>query len=113
MNRMGLMLFLMGLLLFEAQGQELQWHHIANIEVEGLDQASLDNRGSVFYSDKRGNVFKLTGKGELENSYSPSFQSKLNQLEAFWPSHVFLFSPDLQQITFLDVFLSPLSVFSI
>src|SRR5690554_4160205 len=113
MNRAGLVLFLIGLLLSETPGQELHWHHIATAEVAGLDQISLDNRGSLFYSDQAGNVFKLTGKGELENTYSPFFQSKLNQLEAFWPSYIFLFSPDLQQITLLDVFLSPITIFSI
>src|SRR5690554_7795989 len=107
------MLFLTGFLLFEIKGQELHWRHVVTVDVEGLDQISLDNRGSLLYSDKGGNVFKLTGKGELENYYSPSFQGKLNQLEAFWPSYIFLFSPDLQQITLLDVFLSPITIFSI
>lgn len=113
MNRVGLVLFLTGWLLFEAMGQELQWTHVITVEVEGLDQTSLDNRGNLFFSDKGGNVFKLTGKGELENSYSPSFQGKLHQLEAFWPSYIFLFSSDLQKITLLDVFLSPIARFSI
>jgi len=113
MNRVGLVLFLTGWLLFAAKGQELRWSHIVTVEVEGLDQISLDNRGNLFYSDKGGNVFKLTGKGKLESDYSPSFQGKLHQLDAFWPSYIFLFSPDLQKITFLDVFLRPITIFSI
>ena len=113
MTRMGLMLFLTGLLWFETRGQELRWHYVTSVEVEGLDHISLDNRGSLLYSDKGGNVFKLTGKGESGNNYSPSFQGRLHQLEAFWPSHIFLFSADLQLITLLDVFLSPITTFSI
>src|SRR5690606_33421913 len=101
------------LCLVEAKAQRTDWHLLATIPVVGLDQISLDNKGNIFYSDKTGNVVKLDSKGMKVGEYSPVFQSKLDQLEAFHTLNIFLFSADLQQFVLLDVYLSPLATVSL
>ena len=91
-------------------GQKAEWHLLFSMQVENLDQISMDNRDNVFYSDLEGNVYKIDGKGTVSGSYSPSLQAKLEQLEAFSTLTLFLFSADLQQAVLLDNFLRPLSV---
>ncbi|MEX2593205.1 MAG: hypothetical protein WD426_10545 [Anditalea sp.] len=101
------------LLSFDATAQGSDWHKLASIQVEDLDQISMDNRENIFYADGGGNVVKLSAKGDLVNQYSPLFQAKVDQLEAFWTVNIFLFSADLQQFVMLDLFLNPLSTHSI
>lgn len=110
------MVLVVGFFLFfllEGRAQKLEWQPLAQIPVKGLDQISLDNRGNIFYADKGGNVFKLDATGTALNQYSPRFQSKLNQLDAFFTVNIFMFSADLQQIVLLDVFLSPITTLSL
>lgn len=113
MIRIEILLGLLIICLFEGKAQNLEWKRSVSIEVEGLDQISLDNRENIFYADKGGNVVKLNKLGIVTNQYSPPLQSKLSQLEAYWTVNIFMFSADLQQFILLDVFLNPISTFSI
>lgn len=94
-------------------GQQLGGAPLKSIKVEGLDRISVDNRGHIFYSDIKGNVFKLDASGEVVNHYSPSLQGRLIQLDAFSTMIVFLFSADLQQVTLLDSHLAPIQTISV
>ncbi len=89
-------------------GRQRVWHQLPPIAVEEVDLVSLDNRGRIFYSDTKGNVFKLGEAGEVRSRYSPPIQGRLNQLDAFQTMILFLFSADLQQVTLLDSHLAPI-----
>lgn len=100
---------LMMFCLLEAGARHTDWQLLATIPAAGLDQISVDNKGNVFYSDKAGNIVKLDSRGNKAGEYSPIFQARLDQLEAFHTLNIFLFSADLQQFVLLDVFLNPLA----
>lgn len=93
--------------------QHLDGVQVKSLKVEGLDRISVDNRGHIIYSDIKGNIFKLDASGEIVNRYSSSLQGRLNQLDAFSTTIVFLFSSDLQQVTLLDSHLAPLQSISV
>lgn len=93
--------------------QDENWNLVASIEVDNVDQLSVDNRGNIFFSDKSGNLGKLGPNGDMLGRYSPIFQARVDQLEAFHTVNIFLFSFDLQQFVILDVFLNPISSFDL
>lgn len=101
------------LLYMGAKAQSSGWQHLASIQVEGLDQISMDNRENIIYADGGGNVVKLSPNGDFVNQYSPLIQAKLDHLEAFWTVNIFLFSADLQQFVMLDLFLNPITIHSL
>lgn len=99
---------ILSLLTVRGHGQQLEESSQQSVAVEDLDLVSLDNRSNIFYSDTRGNIFKLDASGKMANQYSPPFQGRLNQLDAFGTMVLFLFSADLQQVTLLDSHLAPI-----
>src|SRR5690554_6861581 len=101
------------LITYYSYGQNVEWHLKSSISVEDLDQISIDNRENTFYSDKEGNVFKFDSKGGVSSSYSPVFQARLKQLDAFSTLRLFLFSADLQQVVLLDPYLNPINEHSL
>lgn len=99
---------LLSLLAVPGHGQHLAGSQLSSIAVENLDLVSLDNRANIFYSDTKGNVFKIDDSGKVVNQYSPLFQGRLHQLDASFTMLLFLFSADLQQVIVLDSHLAPL-----
>ena len=81
----------------------------AIINIEGIDQVSVDNQGYLFVSDKEGNISQFEKNGKKLNVFSPDRQGRLNQLEATWTVNIFSFSADLQEYRILDRFLNPIA----
>lgn len=104
--------FFLSLFILRAHAQQLEDSLQITVAVEDLDLVSLDNWGNIFYSNTKGNVFKLDASGKITNHYSPPFQGQLSQLDAFTTMVLFLFSADLQQVTLLDSHLAPLQQIS-
>ncbi|WP_158856973.1 hypothetical protein [Lunatibacter salilacus] len=89
--------------------QEAHWQKISHIPARGLDLLSVDGRSQVFTADQQGNIRQYTTQGDSSNIYSPVFRARLDKLEAFWTTTIFLFSADLQQYELLDRFLNPIA----
>lgn len=89
--------------------QEVDWLKLSHIPAKGLDLLSIDGRNQVFMADRQGNIRQYTTQGDSLNIYSPMFRARLNKLEAFWTTTIFLFSADMQQYELLDRFLSPIA----
>ena len=103
---------LLSILAVQVYAQQLGSAPHSKIAAEDVDLVSLDNRGNVFYSDTKGNVFKLNDSGEIVNQYSPLSQGRLHQFDASFTMLLFLFSADLQQVVLLDSHLAPLHYIS-
>lgn len=103
---------LLSFLAVQVYAQQLGPVSHSNIAAEDVDLVSLDNRGNVFYSDTKGNVFKLNDSGEVVNQYSPLSQGRLHQFDASFTMLLFLFSADLQQVVLVDSHLAPLHYIS-
>lgn len=112
MKRFGITSILL-FLCFCTYAQADQWELISSFSARNVDKVSIDNRENVFYSDGEGNVYKTDGVGEILSQYSPLYQSKIDQLDAFSTTILFLFSKDLQQVVLLDRHLTPLNTFSL
>lgn len=110
MKKQGLMIaFFFFLYAFTATSQEVHWRKINQVSIRGLDLISVDGRNHIFAADQQGNIRQYTSQGDSLNIYSPVFRSRLNKLEAFWTTTIFLFSADLQQYELLDRFLNPIA----
>jgi len=78
------------------------------IQLENLDLVSLDTKDQIFASKRSGDIYQYNSKGMQLNSFSPSSQGKLQQLEAAWTVNIFTYSADFQEYRILDRFLNPL-----
>ncbi len=109
MMHQGLLIILFSLYAYTATCQEVQWQKISHIATRKLDLLSIDGRNQVFTADQQGNIRQYSAQGDSLNIYSPVFRARLNKLEAFWTTTIFLFSADLQQYELLDRFLNPIA----
>ncbi|MCR9083581.1 MAG: hypothetical protein NXH89_14235, partial [Cyclobacteriaceae bacterium] len=82
---------------------------LAEIEINGLDQVSMDNQDQIFISSRQGDLYLYDSKGNRLNYFSPPRQGRINQLEAAWTVNFFTFSEDLQEYRVLDRFLNPIA----
>lgn len=91
-------------------GQDISWKTpLGQINLQSLDQVSIDTRDQIFASTVTGDIYLLNKSGEEINFFSPPRQAKLQQLEASWTVNIFSFSADLQEYRILDRFLNPLA----
>jgi outer membrane protein assembly factor BamB len=106
-----LILTLIFLLSWAAQSmsQGLLENALAEIEINGLDQVSMDNRDQIFISSRQGDLYLYDSKGNRLNYFSPPRQGRISQLEAAWTVNIFTFSEDLQEYRVLDRFLNPIA----
>lgn len=81
---------------------------IKEVQISGLDLASLDTRDQIYASSFSGDIYLFDSKGKQLNLFSPARQGRLHQLEAAWTVNIFSFSADLQEYRILDRFLNPL-----
>jgi len=109
MSRLASLMAVVWASVFTVHAQDLPWIPLYTVQVEDLDQISMDNKEAVFYADKSGNIFKIDEQGILVNQYSPRLQTKPQQLEAFWTLNLFLFSAQNQRCTLLDIHLNVIS----
>jgi len=108
--KLGLVLFIFSFLYaYAAFCQDIHWQKISHIPTSKLDLLSIDGRNQVFTADLQGNIRQYNLDGDSLNIYSPVFRAKLDKLEAFWTTTIFLFSADLQQYELLDRFLNPIA----
>ncbi|WP_198514286.1 hypothetical protein [Algoriphagus formosus] len=89
--------------------QDLLENALAEIEINGLDQVSMDNRDQIFISSRQGDLYLYDSKGNRLNYFSPPRQGRISQLEAAWTVNIFTFSEDLQEYRVLDRFLNPIA----
>lgn len=114
MIKAGLVLFfLFTLNALTVLSQNLHWEKVSHIPARGLDLLSVDGRSQVFTADQQGNIRQYNTLGDSLNIYSPVFRARLDKLEAFWTTTLFLFSADLQQYELLDRFLNPIASYQI
>ncbi|MDE0560000.1 hypothetical protein OU792_08405 [Algoriphagus sp. NF] len=109
MKKLALTLIFFTLWAVESMSQELLENTLAEIEINGLDQVSMDNRDQIFISSRQGDLYLYDSKGNRLNYFSPPRQGRINQLEAAWTVNIFTFSEDLQEYRVLDRFLNPIA----
>lgn len=109
MKKLALTLIFFILWAVESMSQELLENALAEIEINGLDQVSMDNRDQIFISSRQGDLYLYDSKGNRLNYFSPPRQGRINQLEAAWTVNIFTFSEDLQEYRVLDRFLNPIA----
>lgn len=107
MKKLSLLLVFLSHVLY---GQDISWKTpLGQINLQSLDQVSIDTRDQIFASTITGDIYLLNKSGEEINFFSPPRQAKLQQLEASWTVNIFSFSADLQEYRILDRFLNPLA----
>lgn len=109
MKKLALTLIFFTLWAVESMSQELLENALAEIEINGLDQVSMDNQDQIFISSRQGDLYLYDSKGNRLNYFSPPRQGRINQLEAAWTVNFFTFSEDLQEYRVLDRFLNPIA----
>lgn len=109
MKKLALTLIFFTLWAVESMSQDLLENALAEIEINGLDQVSMDNRDQIFISSRQGDLYLYDSKGNRLNYFSPPRQGRINQLEAAWTVNIFTFSEDLQEYRVLDRFLNPIA----
>lgn len=109
MKKLALTLIFFTLWAVQSMSQDLLENALAEIEINGLDQVSMDNRDQIFISSRQGDLFLYDSKGNRLNYFSPPRQGRINQLEAAWTVNIFTFSEDLQEYRVLDRFLNPIA----
>lgn len=109
MKKLALTLIFFILWVVESMSQKLLENALAEIEINGLDQVSMDNRDQIFISSRQGDLYLYDSKGNRLNYFSPPRQGRINQLEAAWTVNIFTFSEDLQEYRVLDRFLNPIA----
>jgi hypothetical protein len=88
--------------------QTVEWVPMAEIQVKGLEQLALDNRGQIYYADRSGGIYQIDQTGRTVNHFSPTRRARLSQLDADRTVNIFSFSEDLQEYVILDRFLNPI-----
>ncbi len=109
MKKLALTLFFLVLWAAQSMSQDLLENALAEIEINGLDQVSMDNRDQIFISSRQGDLYLYDSKGNRLNYFSPPRQGRISQLEAAWTVNIFTFSEDLQEYRVLDRFLNPIA----
>jgi outer membrane protein assembly factor BamB len=109
MKNLTLTLFFLVLWVAQSMSQDLLENALAEIEINGLDQVSMDNRDQIFISSRQGDLYLYDSKGNRLNYFSPPRQGRISQLEAAWTVNIFTFSEDLQEYRVLDRFLNPIA----
>jgi hypothetical protein len=109
MKKLALTLIFSILWAVESMSQDLLENALAEIEINGLDQVSMDNQDQIFISSRQGDLYLYDSKGNRLNYFSPPRQGRINQLEAAWTVNIFTFSEDLQEYRVLDRFLNPIA----
>lgn len=109
MKKLALTLIFFTLWAVQSMSQDLLENALAEIEINGLDQVSMDNQDQIFISSRQGDLFLYDSKGNRLNYFSPPRQGRINQLEAAWTVNIFTFSEDLQEYRVLDRFLNPIA----
>lgn len=109
MKKLALTLIFFTLWAVQSMSQDLLENALAEIEINGLDQVSMDNRDQIFISSRQGDLYLYDSKGNRLNYFSPPRQGRINQLEAAWTVNIFTFSEDLQEYRVLDRFLNPIA----
>ncbi len=109
MKNLTLTLFFLVLWAAQSMSQDLLENALAEIEINGLDQVSMDNRDQIFISSRQGDLYLYDSKGNRLNYFSPPRQGRISQLEAAWTVNIFTFSEDLQEYRVLDRFLNPIA----
>ncbi len=109
MKKLALTLFFLVLWVAQSMSQDLLENALAEIEINGLDQVSVDNRDQIFISSRQGDLYLYDSKGNRLNYFSPPRQGRISQLEAAWTVNIFTFSEDLQEYRVLDRFLNPIA----
>ncbi|WP_026945352.1 hypothetical protein [Algoriphagus marincola] len=109
MKKLALTLIFFTLWAVESMSQDLLENALAEIEINGLDQVSMDNQDQIFISSRQGDLYLYDSKGNRLNYFSPPRQGRINQLEAAWTVNIFTFSEDLQEYRVLDRFLNPIA----
>jgi len=109
MKNLTLTLFFFTIWAAQSMSQDLLENALAEIEINGLDQVSMDNRDQIFISSREGDLYLYDSKGNRLNYFSPPRQGRISQLEAAWTVNIFTFSEDLQEYRVLDRFLNPIA----
>ena len=91
MKNLTLTLFFFTIWAAQSMSQDLLENALAEIEINGLDQVSMDNRDQIFISSREGDLYLYDSKGNRLNYFSPPRQGRISQLEAAWTVNIFYF----------------------
>jgi hypothetical protein len=78
-----------------------------SINISQPESVSIDRFNNIYITDTRGEIIQYDLKGKVLQKYSPLKPVKITSLEAWQAIKIFVFSRDLQQIIFMDRFLTP------
>lgn len=70
---------------------------------------SIDRANHIYVAGKKGNIYKYNSAGELLFTHSPQKQANVKSVEAWSTLNAFVFYEGLQEFSFLDRFLTPIT----
>jgi hypothetical protein len=111
----GFILFALFLLAFcyrfpvSAQTIKLKQH----LDLSQPAALSIDRLDNIYLTDRKNNVFKFDGGGQLLNTFSPPRTGNVANIEAWNGMKTLLFYDDRQQVTLLDRFLNNIATINL
>lgn len=84
-------------------GQE--WRRVAEIDVKGVEQMTVDSQGFLYLTTQRGDIRKISGQGKEMTLFSPNKNGNIATLDIWSRFKVLAFYRNFQELVILDRFL--------